>query len=100
MLSLYAAGDRLAAIAARHPRFTVHIVASAEDGRLTAERLAGLVSRHRSEMIGDATPMPFALRGSELFYCGPTGLRDAVVSGLKAMGQKPRRVHSEAFELR
>ncbi len=44
--------------------------------------------------------MPFALRGSELFYCGPTGLRDAVVSGLKAMGQKPRRVHSEAFELR
>lgn len=86
MLSLYAAGDRLAAIAARHPRFTVHIVASAEDGRLTAERLAGLV--------------PFALRDAELFYCGPTGLRDAVVSGLKAMGQKPRRVYSEAFELR
>ncbi len=80
------AADRLAAIAARHPRFTVHIVASAEDGRLTAERLAGLV--------------PFALRDAELFYCGPTGLRDAVVSGLKAMGQKPRRVYSEAFELR
>ncbi|QTD44422.1 ferredoxin reductase family protein [Ottowia testudinis] len=80
------AADRLAAIAARHPGLTVHVVASREDGRLTAERLTGLV--------------PFALRDSELFYCGPTGLRDAVVSGLKAMGQKPRRVHSEAFELR
>ncbi|MBK6867312.1 MAG: ferredoxin reductase family protein [Burkholderiales bacterium] len=80
------AADRLAAIAARHPGLSVHIVASAEDGRLTAERLAGLVS--------------FALRDAELFYCGPTGLRDAIVSGLKAMGQKPRRVHSEAFELR
>ena len=80
------AADRLAAIAARHPGLSVHIVASAEDGRLTAERLAGL--------------MPFALRDAELFYCGPTGLRDAIVSGLKAMGQKPRRVYSEAFELR
>lgn len=80
------AADRLAAIAARHPNLKVHIVASAEHGRLTAERLARLV--------------PFALRESELFYCGPTGLRDAIVSGLKAMGQHPRRVHSEAFELR
>lgn len=80
------AADRLAAIAARHPALTVHIVASAEDGRLTAERLTRLV--------------PFALRESQLFYCGPTGLRDAIVSGLKAIGQTPRRVHSEAFELR
>jgi ferredoxin-NADP reductase len=37
---------------------------------------------------------------SELFYCGPAGLRDAIVSGLKAMGQVPRRIHHEAFELR
>ncbi len=80
------AADRLAAIAARHPQFTVHILASAEDGRLTAQRLAGL--------------LPFALRESELFYCGPAGLRDAIASGLKAMGQRPRRMHSEAFELR
>ena len=80
------AADRLADIAARHPALTVHIVASAEDGRLTAERLTRLV--------------PFALRESQLFYCGPTGLRDAIVAGLKAIGQAPRRVHSEAFELR
>jgi len=80
------AAERLAGIAARHPNLTLHVVASAEDGRLTAERLAGLV--------------PFALRDAALFYCGPSGLRDAIVSGLKAMGQRPRRVHSEAFELR
>lgn len=80
------AAERLAAIAARHPGFTLHIVASAEDGRLTAQKLAGLV--------------PFALRDAELFYCGPTGLREAIESGLKAMGQSPRRVHAEAFELR
>lgn len=80
------AADRLAAIAARHPGLTVQIVASAEDGRLTAARLVELT--------------PFPLHESELFYCGPTGLRDAIASGLRAMGQSPRRLHSEAFELR
>jgi len=80
------AANRLAAIAARHPGLTVHIVASAEDGGPTAQRLVQLVA--------------FPLRESQLFYCGPTGLRDAIVSGLAAMGQRPRRVHSEAFELR
>ncbi|HCF5089256.1 TPA: ferredoxin reductase family protein [Pseudomonas aeruginosa] len=81
------AAERLAAIAARHAGLTVHIVASAEDGRFTAQRLTQLVP-------------PFPLHESELFYCGPTGLRDAVVSGLQAAGQRPRRVHHEAFELR
>ncbi|HEX2531753.1 MAG TPA: cytochrome C, partial [Burkholderiaceae bacterium] len=80
------AADRLAAIAARQPGLTVHIVASAEEGRLTAQRLAGLA--------------PFPINEAELFYCGPTGLRDAIVSGLEALGQSPRRVHCEAFELR
>jgi len=54
------AANRLAAIAARHPGLTVHIVASAEDGRPTAQRLVQLVA--------------FPLRESQLFYCGPTGL--------------------------
>ena len=80
------AADRLSEIAARHPCLTVHVVASAEDGHLTAQRLAQLT--------------PFPLRESELFYCGPAGLRNAIVSGLKAAGQAPRRVHHEAFELR
>jgi len=80
------AADRLIAITARHPNLTVHVVTSVEDGRLTAQRLTQLT--------------PFPVRESELFYCGPTGLRDAIVSGLEAMGQSPRRVHHEVFELR
>ncbi len=80
------AADRLVTIATRHPRLTVHIITSAEEGRLTAQRLAGLT--------------PFPVRESEFFYCGPTSLRDAIVNGLKAVGQSPRRVYCEAFELR
>lgn len=80
------AADRLATIAARHPGLTVHIIASAEEGRLTAQRLTGLT--------------PFPAQESEFFYCGPTSLRDAIVNGLKALGQSPHRVHCEAFELR
>ena len=80
------AAARLADLAARHPGLTVHIVASAESGRLTAARLVSLV--------------PFALRDCELFYCGPTGLREIIVAGLEALAQRPRRIHYEAFELR
>ncbi len=80
------AAERLAAIAARHPRLTVQLVASAEQGRLTAQRLVQLVD--------------FPVREAELFYCGPAGLREAIVAGLKSIGQSPRRVHCEAFELR
>lgn len=80
------AAERLAALAARHPGLTVQVVASSEEGRLTAERLVQVA--------------PFPLRESQLFYCGPTGLLEAVSSGLKAIGQSPRRVHCEAFELR
>lgn len=78
--------NRLEEIAARHPGLKVHVVASEEGGRLTAQRLSELA--------------PFPVRESELFYCGPVGLRRAMVSGLKAMGQSPRRVHYEEFELR
>ncbi len=80
------AADRLLALASRLPRFTVHVVASAEEGRLTAQ---GLVQR-----------VPFPVADAQLFYCGPKGLRDTIVSGLRSLGQSPRRVHSEAFELR
>lgn len=80
------AADRLSAIAARHPGLTVQIVASQTDGRLTAQRLTALV--------------PFAITDAELFFCGPCGFRDSIVAGLGAMHQPPRRVHSEAFEVR
>ncbi|WP_374701364.1 hypothetical protein [Chitinimonas sp. BJB300] len=71
--------DRLAVIAARHTGLTVHIVASTEEGQLTAQRLTRLT--------------PLLVRESELFYCGSTSLRDAIVSGLKALWQSHRRVH-------
>jgi predicted ferric reductase len=80
------AADRLRAIAARHPGLSVQVVASRTEGRLTAERLVAMV--------------PFDIAGAELFFCGSGGLRDGIVTELKAMGHAPRRVHSEAFELR
>lgn len=80
------AAERLAAIAARHRGLTIHVVVGETEGRLTAERLASLV--------------PFPLGGSELFFCGPAEMREAIVAGLKARGESPRRVHHEAFEFR
>lgn len=80
------AAEHLWAIAARHPGLTVQIVVSTEHGRLTAQRLIELV--------------PFSMREAQLFYCGPRGLRDAIATGLRALGQRPRRMHHEAFELR
>lgn len=43
---------------------------------------------------------PFNIAQAELFFCGPAPLRDAILSGLRAMGKSPRRDHCEAFELR
>ena len=80
------ATDRLNAIATRHTGLTVQVVTSQTDGRLTAQRLTERV--------------PFAICKAELFFCGPQGLRDSIVAGLKAMNQSPRRVHSEAFAFR
>lgn len=80
------AADRLSAIAARHPGLTLQIVVSQTEGRLTAQRLAALV--------------PFAITEAELFFCGPCGLREGILAGLRAMNRPPRRLHSEAFEFR
>ncbi len=78
--------DRIQAIAARHPSLKLHVVVSSEQGRLTAEKLTSLV--------------PFSLGDSELFYCGPSGLLQTILSGLDSIGHRPRKVHSEAFEFR
>lgn len=80
------AAEQLKVIAEQHPSLTVHVVVSAEHGRLTAQELTQLV--------------PFPLREAELFYCGPNGLRHAISSGLQAIGQGPHRIHHERFELR
>jgi predicted ferric reductase len=80
------AATRLAEIAARKPGLIVHLHTSTEHGRLSARQLIELT--------------PFRLSEAGLFYCGPVALRDAILSGLKALGQSPRSVHQEAFELR
>ena len=80
------AAQRLATIAARQPHFSVHIVNSSQEGRLTAPKLISM--------------LPFAAREAELFYCGPAALRQTITTGLKALGQMPRRIHAEAFALR
>lgn len=74
----------LEAAAARNPRFSFQVVATARDGRLTAERLIGMA--------------PFAVRDADLWFCGPKGLKDGILKDLKALDQTPRRVRFEHFE--
>ncbi|HAW46511.1 MAG TPA: cytochrome C [Roseovarius sp.] len=76
--------ETLQAAAARNPRFSYQLIATAREGRLTAERL--------TEMA------PFAVRDADLWFCGPKGLKDGILKGLKARGQTPRRVRFEHFE--
>ncbi len=71
---------------ARTARFSIDVVISGRDGRLTAHRL-----KDRS---------PFPIKDTDMFYCGPSGLRAAMERDLAAMGQSPRSVHTELFELR
>jgi predicted ferric reductase len=76
--------ETLQAAAARNPRFSYQLVATAREGRLTAERLTEVA--------------PFAIRDADLWFCGPKGLKDGILKGLKARGQTPRRVRFEHFE--
>ncbi len=76
--------ETLQAAAARNPRFSFEVVATARNGRLTADRL-----------IGSA---PFPVSEADLWFCGPTGLKAGILKGLAALGQTPRRVRFEHFE--
>ena len=76
--------ETLQAAAARNPRFSFELVATAQDGRLTGERLV------RSA--------PFPIASAELWFCGPEGLRATMLRDLRRLGQTPRRVRFEEFE--
>ncbi|KAF0132371.1 MAG: oxidoreductase flavocytochrome subunit [Xanthobacteraceae bacterium] len=76
--------DILKAAAMRTPRFSFELVASAQVGRLSAERL-----------IASA---PFPVGRADLWFCGPKGLKDEVLEGLASLGQSPRKVRFEHFE--
>jgi predicted ferric reductase len=75
--------DILQAAAARNPRFSFEMVSTARDGRLTADRLIGTA--------------PFTVSEADLWFCGPTDLKDGILKGLKALGQTPRRLCFEHF---
>ena len=76
--------ETLRAAAARNPRFSFELVATGRDGRLTAERL------------GRSAPFPPGT--ADLWFCGPAGLRRAVLRGLDRLGQNPRQVRFEHFD--
>jgi predicted ferric reductase len=65
--------------------FTLHESANG-GGRLDAEKLAGYV--------------PFEAKQAELWFCGPPGLRSAIVAGLKKIGKAPSKVKFEQFQFR
>ncbi|MFZ1813714.1 MAG: ferric reductase-like transmembrane domain-containing protein [Rhizobiaceae bacterium] len=44
--------------------------------------------------------LPFEVNGSELWFCGPPPLREAIVSGFKKAGRKLAGIEFERFEFR
>lgn len=78
--------DTLVSASEKLPNFKFLLHASAEGGRLDAGKLADLAG----------------LRGkqADLFFCGPTALRKALVGGLTRLGKQPRRIWFERFEFR
>ena len=78
--------DRLRAAEARVPGLSVHLHVSDSDGRLTAARL-----------LDD---LPFDLTQAGFWFCGPAPMREALLSGFKEAGKRPKTVHFEEFEFR
>lgn len=69
-----------------HPGFRYTLVESRQDGYLTAEKLA----------MHSAVPP----KAASVFICGPEALRNAILTGLAAIGQQPRSVQYELFAFR
>lgn len=76
----------LEAVAQSVPGFTFSLHSSAQAGRLDAAKLAEAA--------------PFDLDGADLWFCGPPGLRDAIIDGARKSGKRFRRVEFERFEFR
>lgn len=71
---------RLLALCAVLPSVQLHIHDARQGAKLTAAALG-------------------ALKNTEIWFCGPTGLADALRRGMSALGWRPR-FHQEAFEMR
>lgn len=78
--------EELSAIGASHDDVRVHLVDSAVDGRLTAQRI-----------IAEATAPPTAL---SVFLCGPEAMLRDLQSGLRGRGVRATNIHREYFDWR
>lgn len=78
--------DELDAIAAGHTSVRLHLVDSATDGRLTADRI-----------IGDTSGRPASL---SVFLCGPESMLRTLQKGLRTAGVRDRNIHREYFDWR
>lgn len=78
--------DELVAIAATHESVRVHLVDSATDGRLTADRV-----------IAEAPRAPADL---SVFLCGPQAMLRDLQRGLRRSGVRNRNIHREYFDWR
>ncbi|KAA0889354.1 ferric reductase-like transmembrane domain-containing protein [Pusillimonas sp. ANT_WB101] len=78
--------DVLREVAKMVPAFSFDLVTSGHEGRLTAD---GLVAR-----------APFSPKDVDLFFCGPSDLRRAILRGLETRELAPKRAHFEYFEFR
>lgn len=74
----------LQAAHARNSHFSFQVVVSKTQGRLTADRLV------------ETTPFPVG--AADLWFCGPSKLRQNILTGLERIGHTPKRVHFEYFE--
>ncbi len=75
--------DRIEAIAASFSNLTLHLMDSSQGERLTPEHIA------------DAAGGPM-----KIWFCGPAGLRRALIKGLGLHGVSARDFHFEEFEFR
>lgn len=73
-------------VAAHLPGFTFHLFVDAQGMRLDAKEIV-----ERS---------PFDPNEADVFFCGPTGLRNAILRDFTTLGIKPRRIWFELFEFR
>ena len=77
--------EELEALAANSPRLTLHVVASNEGARLTADAI--------QQALG-------SIDGHRALFCGPEGMRKGFKAGLAKHGIWGRNFAYEEFEIR
>ena len=82
----FAFGDELIEAAGRHPGLSVHLVDTAERGRLTPEQVLETIGANAREL--------------SVFMCGPAPMLRSFQDGLRAGGVPARRIHRQYFDWR